>query len=151
MTAKEKRRDGALDVPPLVNHKPSGSGNGCGNSYDNILNETAVFGLAGGGDPALESRVRVLSCISYKKYTRKKANGLSSAPSPELSAATSIWGILRCVQNDSVIRFLSLRLLLRKSHLQVAIINRSPLWLRTIPRIVRLTRRALVRGRLFFA
>ena len=31
---------------------------------------------------------RVLSCISYKKYTRKPAHGLPTAPSPELSADT---------------------------------------------------------------
>ena len=74
----------------LVIIHPSGSGIRSGNPYDNILSKTAVSGFVGGGDPALESRVRVLSCISYKKYTRKKANGLSSAPSPELSAETSV-------------------------------------------------------------
>ena len=76
-------------------HQPSGSGIQSGNPYDNILSRAAVSGLAGGGDLALESRVRVLSCISYKKYTGKSANGLSSAPSSELNAETSIEGILR--------------------------------------------------------
>jgi len=70
--------------------KPSGSGNRSGSPSDNILSKATVSGLAGGGDPALESRVRVLSYISYKKYRRKMANGLPTAPSPELSVETSV-------------------------------------------------------------
>ena len=46
---------------------------------------------------AWESHSRVLSCISYKKYTKKPAHGLPKAPSPELSAET-----LDCVIPNAV-------------------------------------------------
>ena len=78
-------------------HKRSGSGIPSGNPYDNILSKNrSVWTCGGGGGPALESRARVFSYNFYKKYRRKKANDLSSAPGSELSAATFVWGRLFC-------------------------------------------------------
>ena len=55
----------ALDI-----NRPSGSGNLSGNSLDKLLSKAAVSGFTGGGAPALESRGRVLSSISYKIHER---------------------------------------------------------------------------------
>ena len=79
----------------LRNNQLSGSGGGCWNPLDQCLGKAAEPILREAGNPALESRVRVLSSISYKKWTRKNANGLPDAPRPELSAETCVRGTSR--------------------------------------------------------
>ena len=67
----------------------SGSGRGCRNSYDkHRVKPHLPHSSEGGGGMAWESHPRVLSSISYKKWTRKKATDFSGYIRYALSADT---------------------------------------------------------------